>query len=99
MKQSPAVDDCDRQISTTIGDIANSQATSGQLHVVVRRARGYRPLNFGLRRSRNAATPSLWSSVMLASANWSTSMWLARSSSADVSRLTVNLVMATDSGG
>src|SRR6478609_2010428 len=36
---------------------------------------------------------------MLASANWSTSMWLARSSSACARRLTVSLVIATDSGG
>ena len=59
----------------------------------------YLPLNSGLRRSRNAATPSWWSSLMLASANWSTSIWLARSSSACARRLTVSLVMATDGGG
>src|SRR5207237_2502948 len=39
------------------------------------------------------------SDLMLASANWSTSMWLARSSSACARRLTVSLVIATDSGG
>src|SRR3954469_8757620 len=58
-----------------------------------------RPLNRGLRRPRNAATPSLWSSVRLASANWSTSMWLARASSAYARRFTVSLVIATESGG
>lgn len=41
-----------------------------------------RPLNRGFRRCRKASTPSLWSSVRLASANWSTSIWPARSSSA-----------------
>jgi hypothetical protein len=34
----------------------------------------YLPLNRGLRLCRNASTPSLWSSLVLASANWSTSM-------------------------
>jgi enoyl-CoA hydratase len=45
------------------------------------------------------AGPIRCSSLMLASANWSTSMWLARSSSACARRLTVSLVMATESGG
>jgi hypothetical protein len=34
----------------------------------------YLPRKVGLRRSRKAATPSKWSSALLAIANWSTSM-------------------------